>query len=210
MVGSPNAIRINKRRAATRREIVDAAWAIARANGLAGLTLREVAARVDMQAPSLYSHFSSKNAIYDAMFEDAWRTYLEHVDATRSTLPRAPRARLQAMARDYVEFAVADLARHQIMDVRTIPDFTPSDAAYAASLACYSALRHELAAIGITRAADLDIYTALLSGVIAQQLANDPGGDRWLRLLPRTIDMYADAVGVPTQRARRAQKGAVR
>ena len=56
----------------TRREILDAAWAIARERGLTEITLREVASRVGMRAPSLYSHFDSKLAIYDAMFFDAW------------------------------------------------------------------------------------------------------------------------------------------
>jgi len=35
---------------------------------IAGLTLRDIATRVGMQQPSLYSHFASKQAIYDAMF----------------------------------------------------------------------------------------------------------------------------------------------
>ncbi len=34
----------------------------------------------------------------------------------------------------------------------------------------------------------LDIWTALLSGIMQQQWANDPGGDRWKRLLDDVID----------------------
>ena len=60
-------------------EILDAAWETARRDSLAGLTLREVAERVGMQPPSLYSHFASKNAIYDAMFEQAWRTVNDQI-----------------------------------------------------------------------------------------------------------------------------------
>jgi AcrR family transcriptional regulator len=30
-----------------------------------------------MRQPSLYSHFASKNAIYDGMFEQAWPTFLD-------------------------------------------------------------------------------------------------------------------------------------
>ena len=40
--------------------------------------------------------------------------------------------------------------------------------------------------IGIHRQADLDLYTALIGGLVNQQLANDPNGDRWRALLPRT------------------------
>ncbi len=64
-----------ERREATRREILDAAWAMARESGLTQITLRDVADRVGMQAPSLYGHFASKMAIYDAMFGEAWGEY---------------------------------------------------------------------------------------------------------------------------------------
>lgn len=197
MVGMPNSIRLAKRREATRREIVDAAWAVARRSGLAALTLREVATEVGMQAPSLYSHFASKHAIYDAMFADAWSAFLSHMHESTPRLPKAPRLRLRAMAREYVEFACSDLARHQIMDVRTIPDFEPSAQSYAVSIECFRLMTSELAAIGITGSAAIDMYTALLAGIVSQQLANDPGGRRWKKLVPRMVDMYADAVGVP-------------
>jgi AcrR family transcriptional regulator len=213
MVGSPNSVRIDKRRAATRREIVDAAWAVAHEAGLTGLTLRLVAERVGMQAPSLYTHFASKNAIYDAMFADAWRVYLDHIETSTPRLPSDPRRRLLYIARNYAEFATADLPRHLIMDVRSIPDFAPSNASYALAIECFERMRHELAQIGVTRDADIDMYTALIAGVVSQQHANDPGGDRWLRLLPRVVDMYADAVGIPpspARRTRRSTKGALR
>ena len=44
----------------------------------------------------------------------------------------------------------------------------------------------------------MDLWTALVSGLINQQLANDPGGDRWARLIDRTVDMYlADVASMP-------------
>ena len=51
--------------------------------------------------------------------------------------------------------------------------------------------------MGITRDEDADIYTALLGGLVNQQLANDPGGQRWRRLIPRVMNMYADDLGLP-------------
>jgi AcrR family transcriptional regulator len=201
MVALPKRDRLTERREATRQEILAAAWEVAREAGLAGLTLREVAARIGMQAPSLYSHFASKNAIYDAMFEQAWRQFLaQAVWVTRSAPeePREePRARLAAIAANYFDFAVADLPRHQIMDVRAIPGFTPSTDAYAAAVECFGGMRRELLTIGITEDADVDLYTALIGGLIEQQLANDPGGDRWRRQLPRVIGMFADEAGLP-------------
>ena len=121
----PKRNRLAERREATRLEILDAAWETARRDSLAGLTLREVAERVGMQPPSLYSHFASKNAIYDAMFEQAWRTLIEEIPGWIENLPTEPRARLIAGAELYFDFAVADLARHQLMDVKIIPNFEP-------------------------------------------------------------------------------------
>ena len=72
-----------------RQEILSAAWAVAREQGLAQLTLREVAERVGMRAPSLYTHFASKNAIYDAMFADAWTQYLRGARGGRQPSPGA-------------------------------------------------------------------------------------------------------------------------
>ncbi len=53
----------------------------ARESGLTQITLRDVADRVGMQAPSLYGHFASKMAIYDAMFGEAWGEYEATLDA---------------------------------------------------------------------------------------------------------------------------------
>ena len=77
MLGETSSVWITDRRAAARRKILDAAWEVAREQGLAALTLREVAARVGIRAPSLYSHFASKHAILDAMFGEAWTEFLE-------------------------------------------------------------------------------------------------------------------------------------
>src|SRR4051812_5035107 len=64
------------RHAATKREILDAAWALSRGRGLAGWALRDVAEAVGMRAPSLYVYFASKNALYDAMFADGYAALL--------------------------------------------------------------------------------------------------------------------------------------
>jgi AcrR family transcriptional regulator len=74
-----------------------------------------------MQAPSLYFHFPSKNATYDAMFEQAWRDFLTQTRDRLDQLPSEPRPRLLAAAQEYFDYAVADLARHQLMDARTPP-----------------------------------------------------------------------------------------
>ena len=41
----------------------------------------------------------------------------------------------------------------------------------------------QLATAGIDDGRQVDIWTAVLTGLTSQQMANDPGGDRWLRLV---------------------------
>lgn len=186
-------------------EILDAAWEIARRDGLAAITLREVGERVGMRAPSLYSHFASKNAIYDAMFGQAWAELLRTYDALEPRPASSPRRTLLRVAELFFDFATADLARHQLMNLATIPGFEPSDEAYTHSLRVYARMTTAMRELGVRQAGDLDLWTALISGAVNQQLANDPGGMRWRRQLPRLVDMFADEVGLPTPRLRRTR-----
>jgi AcrR family transcriptional regulator len=181
-----------ERREATRTEILDAAWQLAREEGLAGLSLRDVAARVGMRPPSLYWYFDSKHAIYDALFAEGNRELLARVKA--ADWPDEPRARLRAIARLFVDFVVEDAARAQLLFQRTIPDFEPSPESYAPAVELLALAAEQFVAIGIDDPADFDLWTAVLAGLASQQLANDPGGDRWTRLVDDAVDMYADHV----------------
>ena len=180
--------RRHQRHEATKAEILEAAWDIVRAEGLAALSLRDVAARVGMRAPSLYSYFDSKHAIYDAMFGQAWQAYLDLARALDP--PKDPRGLLLIAARTFIAFGVADPARHQLMNQRTIPGFEPSPESYAPSVEVFEMFRERLASVGIDDPKALDLWTALVGGVVNQQIANDPGGDRWTRLIDDVVDMY--------------------
>ncbi len=198
MLGNPTRDRLAERRESSRREIVNAAWSIAREDGLAAVTLREVAARVGMRAPSLYTHFESRNAIFDAMFAQAWRDCNEHMEAGLRSAPRGSlRDFLKWNSRAFFEFCVNDPPRCQLMNQRTIPDFEPTPESYEPSVASLEGFRKELAPYGVTRTEDIDLYTALLGGLIDSQLANDPGGNRWEKLLDRAVDMYVDGLDLP-------------
>lgn len=197
MLATPKRDRVAERREATRREIVDAAWALAGEQGLAEFTLRDVAERVGMRAPSLYTHFESKHAIYDAMFGQAWTDYEQVALADAAHLPQAPRAAVGRLARVFFDFAVANPARHQLMNQRTIPGFEPSPESYAPAVRVLEQGRQLFGDLGLGDSADFDIWVALIGGLVNQQLANDPGGGRWSALLDRAIDIWADGVGLP-------------
>jgi AcrR family transcriptional regulator len=197
MLGTSTVDWLSKRRETARSMILDAAWDAAREHGLPAITLRDVAARVGMQAPSLYSYFDSKAAIYDAMFGQAWSAWREIDEQLVDQLPASPRAALKVGAQAFFDFCVADPPRHQLMNLRLIPDFSPSPQAYAPAVDVVERFRTQLRGFGVTDDAGVDLFTAVVAGLIDQQLANDPGGDRWARLLDRAMDMYADEMGLP-------------
>jgi AcrR family transcriptional regulator len=186
----PTRDRRAERREAVIAEILEAAWEITRAEGLAGLSLRDLAARIGMRPPSLYWYFDSKLAIYDAMFIQGNRELLARL--TEQEWPADARAGLRLGARLFVEFSMEDVQRYQLLFQRTIPNFEPSAEAYAVAMQVYDQMRERFAAAGLGGARAFDIWTALVSGLSAQQIANDPGGDRWLRLIDEVVDMYVD------------------
>lgn len=198
MLDAPNRDRAAERREATRREILEAAWAQAQEKGLTEFTLRDVADMVGMRAPSLYTHYGSKHAIYDAMFGQAWSQYEEVATVDLAELPHDPRDAVRRVARTFFDFAVANPVRHQLMNQRTIPGFEPSPESYAPAVRVLEQGRQLLHDLGVTDKADFDIWVALLDGLVNQQLANEPGGTRWSALLDRAIDVWADGVGLPS------------
>ena len=117
-------------------------------------------------------------------------------------MPRSPRAGLTKVARTFFDFAVADLARHQLMNQRTIPGFVPSPEAYAPAVEVLETTRRQLAGLGVEEPEKFDLFTALVGGLIDAQQANDPGGDRWARLIDQAVHMFADYLGLPGSKRR--------
>ncbi len=176
-----------ERFAATRREILDAAWSLAGSEGLAGFGMRELGSRVGMRAQSLYAYFPSKHALYDAMFAEGNAELLARVQAVVET---EPRRRLIAHARVFVGFCVEDPPRYQLLFQRPIPGFEPSPESYTAAVEGLELARAAVAACGVRGPRAFDAFTALITGITAQQTSNEPGGRRWTRLVEEMVDMY--------------------
>jgi AcrR family transcriptional regulator len=197
------------RHEATKREILDTAWSMVRADGLAALSLRALAHAVDMEPQSLYTYFASKNALYDHMFADGNQELARRFAAAE--IPDELRAALRAVARLFVEFAAEDQARYQLLFLRTIPGFQPSPESYATAVEILASGRVILTRAGLRDDADFDLWTALVAGLASQQLANDPGGDRYTRLIDDAVAMFADHVlggRQPSQEVVRPDHGA--
>jgi hypothetical protein len=101
-----------------------------------------------------------------------------------------PRQALVEFTGALVRFSTQDVVRHQLLFQRTIPGFEPSASSYAVALEFYEIARERLSAAGVSDPSDLDVFSALVNGLAHQQVANDPGGDRWVRLAQRAVDMF--------------------
>lgn len=201
MVGTPLRDRRAERRQATKDEILAAAWELVREHGLAALSLRDIARQVGMQAPSLYSYFDSKNDIYDAMYAQGCREYVAGellVPLTGDLLTD-----LKAGLRFFVDFCTEDPARYQLLFQRTIPGFEPSPASFGISVEGFEAMADRLRTLGMDHPHDVDLMTAVGTGLADQQISNDPGGERWARLVDEAAEMlYQHVTGRTTQRRR--------
>lgn len=182
-----------RRHDATRQEILDAAWAQAEEAGVAGISLRALAAAVGMQAPSLYTYFASKDAIYDAMFTEAYEAlsrFSEEITAEVTDLGRVDA--LATVIDRFIGFCQQSPARYQLMFTRAVPGWEPSPDAYAVSVRSYAEMAEGLASLGVVGEEALDLYTAVSAGLAAQQMANDPAGDRWRRLARSAMEMLVE------------------
>ena len=176
------------RRHSAHEAIIDAAWSLVIEEGLAGLSLRDLAGRAGITAPTVYSYFDSKNAIYDAMFG---RTATEfEVKMAEPYECDDPRELLVAIANRFSLFCTSSPTRYQLLFQRTLPDFEPSPESFAPAVRALAGVRELLVLNGITEERHSDIWTALIIGLVDQQISNDPGGDRWTRLIDESVNMF--------------------
>jgi AcrR family transcriptional regulator len=185
-------------------EALDHAVAIMSESGVGALTVSEVARRTGMRGPSLYKYFPSLHAMYDALFA---RGLLAQQASFYPALERLPRGvpRMRAAAVGVVRWAVENPALAQLLHWRPVPGFEPSPETYAISVRDMEFARDELAEavrLGQLRPeADtedvLRLYTVFMSGVITQQLANEPGAGyedgAFSRLTGSAIDLFLSA-----------------
>jgi AcrR family transcriptional regulator len=157
--------------------------------------MRDLGSRVGMRAQSLYVYYPSKHAIFDAMFAEANQEILERVSAVR--VAGDPVALLRRYTHVFLQFCNEDAVRYQLLYQRPIPGFAPSAESLALASEGLEIIRRCLRACGVTSSRAFDAWTAIISGLAAQQNANEPGGKRWLRLADEVNDMYLSHYAAP-------------
>jgi AcrR family transcriptional regulator len=209
-VNNPKHLTPKQRRLRNREEmtaaIVQTARDIMREQGVAALNLNEIARRLGMQTPSLYEYFPNKMALYDHLFlvgvrlsDERFRGILERYGATWEAI--------EAMFRSYMEFAQEYPELFQLVFERHVPGFEPSEAAMNESWEMLAAGSRQIQAImqsGLIQA-DLpmdqvrDLVIALVHGLVAQHMANEPhlplGSGRYGSLIPAAVQLLRKAWG---------------
>jgi AcrR family transcriptional regulator len=189
------------RRQQTIEEALDAAVAIMEEAGVGGLSMSEIARRLGMRQPSLYKYFGSLHAVYDALFA---RGLDRSGGAIRAAVAEGPRGvvTIRAAGRALVRWAVENPALAQLLYWRPVPGFAPTAATFAPSVALMDQLRAAFAAA--VRAGELHpdaasaeaprLFTVVLSGLISQQMANEPGAGydagMFTSLTDAALDMF--------------------
>lgn len=95
-----------------------------------------------------------------------------------------------AHAHRFAAFCTSDVARYQLLFQHLIPGFTPSAESYAPAVRALDVARKLLERAGARDPRHLDLWTALMTGLVDQQISNDPGGDRWIRLIDDAVAMF--------------------
>lgn len=176
------ALRTEVRRAAVAGLVIDHAKAILDEDGAGAVTVSEIARRMGMRAPSVYKYFDSLNAIYDALFARGQHLLLAYVhDAVRECEPGVET--LLEGNRAFVRWATSEQGLAALLFWRPVPGFEPSPPTYEAAQELWQEGRaHLRAAVArgeLSPAADTDqaqrLLTVLVSGIVSQQLANQPG-----------------------------------
>lgn len=188
--------RRTRRHLDSKAEIVDAAWALAREEGIGGFTMRQLAARVGLKAPSLYQYFATKNDLYDAMFFDAYTQLRDRIPNHEGESPMS-RDEIRADAREFFDFATEDPIRYALMCQRPVPGFEPSsESAALADEVLRTQVYAMMANVGVDEDEAVRLLLAIVNGIVGQQIVANPGGQEWRPLVDRAVDLFLDHVGV--------------
>lgn len=176
--------RRRRRHRETADEIVGHALAMMGETGAAGLSLGEVARRMEMRTPSLYVYFPSKAALYDEVFARGWRSFGEALREYDAPVPDGASLELwlaSAMGQA-LRWASDHPAYSQLMFWRPVPAWQPSPESYAAAQDVSSQITRAVRRLHETGrlredadvAEVVDFAMVLVAGLISQRLSNEP------------------------------------
>lgn len=199
----PISPRKQRNREATIQSILDAARAIMREDGVAALSMQELARRMDMRAPSLYNYFSGKMDIYDALFRlgfNLWKEAVENAAQESNSFQNEMRNVIEG----YMSFALENPELYQLCFERPVPGFVPSQESLEVSLGILNYSRGRVAQFknelntDLTSEQIVNLVIAISHGLTAMHLANEPhlpiGQGRFGSLIPVLLNIFETAI----------------
>ena len=198
---APPLDRRQRRRQETIDEILRLALAQMADVGVGALSLSTVAREMGIRPPSLYQYFPSRLAVYDELFRRG-NEELNAFVADAGAGIADPIGRLRAGTAAFTRWSVEHPVIAQLMFWRPVPGFEPSPESFAPAIAqvdfMRDVIREAVAAAALTAAAATDdgfaLFTVWVSGVVSQQMANEPDAPfdsgRFTRLFDRVFDTY--------------------
>jgi AcrR family transcriptional regulator len=202
-----------RRRQETIEEILDIAEAVMAADGVNALSLSEIARRLGVQPPSLYTYFPSLMALYDALFERGSRAHVENALAAVAAAPPGLAA-VVAWVEAETRWGVENQAIAELLFQRPVPSFVPSEQAMAPVVAAVATLREalgEAARLGeLGPGADSDEAADLViiwgNGIFATTAANEPdavwGEGRFTPHFPKIVTLLTSVYPPPAKHRR--------
>ncbi len=197
-------VRRQRNREAMIQTILDTARGIMREQGVAALTMQELARRLQIRPPSLYNYFESKMQIYDALFQQGFqlfgKTMREAVEGA-GTWSDDLRRSMEA----YMTFALQNPELFQLCFERHVPGFVPSKESMQVVNETLerSTARVRARLKGGDFRPDMpfdsvfNLVNATMHGLTALHLANEPhlplGQGRYGSLIPATVSVFEKA-----------------
>jgi AcrR family transcriptional regulator len=202
-----------------RDRIVDAAWAIIDQEGIDGLSMRKLGARLKVEAMTLYHYFANKDVLLDLL--------VERLVVKAATAPEAQsgnwQERLQGFTRHFYATLVASprvlplLATHPprstgamgefvgAVDGLVAQGFTPLDAYYALNALALMAYSHALAVAGHpaqeTSGADTPDQGAYFGYLTKLFKEPQAVSERHQKLFEFGLKMFLDGLALQRQRS---------
>ena len=192
---------LQKKRAKMLSRILDTARAIMREEGVAALSIQELARRMNIRAPSLYNYFASKSEIYDALFQFGQRQFETQISGY--LMDGDWRMQLSGMMKSYLDFALENPELYQLCFERPVPGFVPSQESLQLSFGIlerlYAQVKTWLPSLNtpLNERELGDFLIAFNHGITALHLANQPDvpvdESRFASLIPAFLTLIDQA-----------------
>ncbi|MDL1944895.1 TetR/AcrR family transcriptional regulator [Chloroflexi bacterium CFX2] len=204
MKKKPSSPRRQRNREAMMQTILETARGIMREEGVAALTMQELARRLEIRPPSLYNYYKGKMEIYDELFRLGFelfsRAMQEAADAAETTFDDMRRS-MEA----YMNFALQNPELFKLCFERHVPGFVPSQESMKVVNKVIESTMSRInlwaerggfdPKIPMDKA--FDLVNAMMHGLVSMHLANDPqlpiGEGRFGRLIPDAVRVFEQA-----------------